>query len=246
MRDKKRIILITGGTQGLGMYLAKHLHKMGHTIIILGTRSFKNIPESYKKIIQDYYKIDLSDLTAVNIVLSNIIRKYKNIDVLINNAALRIFKNYIEFSEAEIERYINVNFKIPILLIRKIFPIMRKNGYGRIINISSKSAFWGYKSGSMYCSTKSALIKFTEAFGRELKVHNNNVTINVICPDSFRTVEGEWLKGCNRIMSLIAKNVDEILVSNRNAEVIPVLLPKTKFVEITHNCKKCLLWLIKY
>lgn len=246
MRNKKRVILITGGAQGLGKNLAIHLHKLGHKIIILDIQPFKSISDLYKEIIQDYYEVDISDITAVENVLNIIVQKYKGIDVLINNASLRVFKNFIDFNKTEIKRYININFKTPVLLVKNIFPIMKKNGYGRIINISSKSAYWGYSTGSMYCSTKSALVKFTEAFGRELNVHNDNVTINAICPDSFKTITGKKLKGYNYITALIIKTVDEILVSDKNAEVIPVLLKKTKLLEIMRGFKESILWVTKY
>ena len=246
MRNKKRVILITGGAQGLGRYLAEHLFKLGHSIIILDIRSFERIPDSYGALMQDYYEVDLSDLMAAENILNIIIQKYKGIDVLINNASIRLFKNYLDFSDSEIERYINVNFKTPILLMKKLFPIMKKNGYGRIINISSKSGFSGYSSGSMYCSTKGALIKFSEAFGRELNVHNDNVTVNVICPDSFRTIGGEKLKGYDRIINIITKVVDSIMISYRNAEVIPILLKGKKYIKIVRELKNIFFGLVKY
>ena len=246
MRNKKRVILITGGAQGLGRYLAEHLFKLGHSIIILDIRSFERIPDSYGALMQDYYEVDLSDLMAAENILNIIIQKYKGIDVLINNASIRLFKNYLDFSDSEIERYINVNFKTPILLIKKLFPIMKKNGYGRIINISSKSGFSGYSSGSMYCSTKGALIKFSEAFGKELDVQKYNVTVNVICPDSFSTIGGEKLSGYNRIMNIIIKKIDGILLSDKNAETIPVLLKKSKCIELIRIFKQGFLLLTKY
>ena len=246
MVKNKRIILITGGVHGLGRQLAEHLSRKGHEIIMLDIEAFTRLPNACKNIIRDYYEVDLAHLHAVNDTIDIILRKYERIDVLINNAALRIFKGFLNFNQLEIEKYINVNFKAPVLFIKKVFPFMKKNGYGRIINIASKSAFWGYSSGSMYCSTKSALVKFTEAFGKELNVHKDNVTINAICPDTFRTIEGKNLKGHDYIVDTICKTVDDILNSRRNSELIPILLMKTKLLEIGRDFKKHFLWLLKY
>lgn len=238
METNKRTILITGGAKGLGKYLAEHLSNEGHDIIIADIQPLENVPEVYRASIHDYFEIDLSDYDAAKSILENIMVKYKIIDVLINNASIRIFKDYVDFDELDIEKYINVNFRVPIFLIKKLYPMMKKNGYGRIINIASISAYKGYISGTMYCSTKSALVKFTEAFGRELKDCEDNVTVNVIVPDAFSTVEGEKLEGYDHITRSIAKTIDEMLVSDRNGQVIPVLMKRTKFVYFLSNLKQ--------
>jgi len=162
---------------------------------------------------------------------------------LINNAALRFFRNYIDFSEKEVHEYVAVNFTAPILMIKRIFPLMKKSEYGRIINISSIGGFHGYTTGSMYSSTKGALIKFTEAFGMELNGSKGDITVNVICPDSFSSVSGEKYYGYDHIVNSIVKHIDKILDSDLNAAVIPVFLPRTRFIEIMRNFKEILLWL---
>lgn len=246
MENNKRIVLITGGAKGLGNYLGQFLIKCGHQVIVLDHNEIKNLPQNYRNSIADYYEVDLSDWASVNAAVSSIISKYETVDVLINNGALRIFKKYIDFDIKDIERYIMVNFQVPVLLTRRLLPIMQGNRYGRIINISSKSAFWGYSSGSMYCSSKIALNMFTECLGRELDVNKDNVTINAICPDSFRTREGENLRSCDYIMGQIAKIIDDIIESDRNAEVIPVLRRGTKIKANLRYLKSFLFWVIKY
>lgn len=245
MENKGRKIIITGGAQGLGKHLAEHLNRRGHQVIVLDIKAFCNIPMAYRQIIQDYYEVDLSDLTAVGKTMEYIIKKHKYIDVLINNAAFRFFKDYMDFSEDEIQKYIAVNFTTPILIIKKIFPYMEASGYGRIINISSRGGFHGYRTGSMYSSTKGALIRFTEAFGMELNGSKGDVTVNVICPDSFSSLNGEKYCGYDHIMNSIAKHIDRILDSDLNAAVIPVFLPRAKFLEIMRQFKDVLLWLKK-
>lgn len=246
MESKGKIVLITGGAQGLGRNLAEHFYKKGYSIIILDIQSFEDLSESFKEIIEDYYEIDLSDLSLLNQTIDELLVKHKKIDVLLNNASLRIFKDFVDFTESEIERYINVNLRAPLLLIKKIVPIMKQNGYGRVINISSKSAFWGYQKGSLYCSTKSALTRFTEAFGRELDVKKHNVTVNAICPDSFSTTDSRRLKGYRSITRIITNSIDDILLSQRNAEIIPILLPQNKLIQIIRDAKKNLFLLSKY
>ena len=242
----KKNILVTGGAKGLGKYLGKFLTEHGHRVYILDHNDKKDLSENYGNVIAGYYGVDLSDWVSVDGAVSSIISTHGTIDVLINNGALRVFKNCSDFDITDIEKCIMVNFQVPVLLTRRLLPIMKRNMYGRIINISSKAAYFGYSSGSMYCSTKSALNVFTECVSKELDVHIDNVTINAICPDSFRTKEGENLQGCDNIMGRIAMIIDDIIGSDRNGEIIPVLYKRTKITEGLRRFKGAVLWFIEY
>jgi len=244
MEITKKTALITGGAQGLGKEIAANLFEQGYLTIIFDIQRFENIPDVYREAITDYFEIDLAHFGAANVLVDKVLKKYRKIDVLINNAATRMFKNFSEFDESEIERYINVNFRTPILLIKKVYPFMKKNGYGRIINISSVSAFSGYSLGSMYCSTKCALATFTESFAREVST-KNDVTINAICPDSFRTIAGEDLNGYDHIIRSINHEINNILTSSRNGEVLLILRKKTRLVKLVGEFKKRLRWLMR-
>lgn len=231
-------ILITGAARGLGKYLARHFIEKKHSVFVLDIEPIKNLSDVYRKSIREYYEVDLNDMPAVEKIVDTIIKNYRRVDVLINNASVRDFRNFIDFESADISRYVNVNFEIPVMLIRKIYPIMKKHGYGRIINVSSKSAYHGYESGSLYCSTKNALATFTQAFGRELNSGNENVTVNALSPDSFSTIDGTYLKGCEILLKRIVKIVDDILVSDKNAEVFPVLFRSTGIFELLRVFKQ--------
>jgi len=241
-----RNILITGAAKGLGKYLVKSLSENGHQIFVLDHNTWKDFPSNYRECVREYYQVELSNWGAVDSAVSNIVSKYKSVDVLINNGALRIFKKLCDFELEGIERYIMVNFQVPVLLTRKLVPIMIANCYGRIINIASKSAFGGYRDGSMYCSSKSALVAFTESVAAELDVQEDNVTINAICPDAFRSGAGDDLSGSEYIMGRIETTVNDILHSCRNGEVIPVLHRRTKIREIVRQFRRHGLWIVKY
>ena len=118
---------------------------------------------------------------------------------------------------------------------------MRKNKFGRIINISSISAFNGYKTGSLYCSTKSALLPFAEALSKELEEENNNITINTICPDSFVTIRGEKLEDFDKITGKIKERIREIIDGNGNGKVYNIFPFRSRIRYILSSLKK--LWL---
>ena len=223
MVDSAKNILITGGAKGLGAHLARHLSAQGHRILVLDRNAGGDLEPDYRETLTEYITTDLADWPAVRGCIARILTKHEGrIDVLINNAAARSFDYFSSFDTSEIEHCIQVNFKTPVLLAHELLPLMRQNGYGRIINIGSRSAFRPYPSGSLYCSTKSALAVFTESVGSELATSGNDVTINAICPDSFHTREGEKLPRFEETLRTIAETVDSLLSSGRNGEVILV------------------------
>ncbi len=236
MSEPKRI-LITGGAQGLGIEIAKSLSINGHHIIVFDKISFADINPESKKYIDEYYQIDLLDKSSVFDKLNDILSKKNSIDVLINNAAARVFKFFPDFSAIEIENTLRLNFEIPLQLICALLPSMQQSGYGRIVNISSISGLSGYKQGSLYCSTKSALIQFTESLGIDLCSQKSGITANVICPDSFCTLEGEKLKDYNLILGGVTKIVHKIIDSSVNGEVFLILPASRRVYEFLRMIK---------
>ena len=146
MKEKKLNILITGGSQGLGKLLSQNFSQKGHNVIVFDIIKFNNIENSYKKLIHEYINIDLSQVENVKTNINYLLKKYNKIDVLINNASLRIFKNFENFTFQEINKNLSVNLETPLILINTILPIMKQNNFGRIINISSRSGFWGFST----------------------------------------------------------------------------------------------------
>ncbi len=211
-------ILITGGATGLGKLISENLIRHNHQLIILDRFSKDKVNPDYLEKIS-YYEVDLRDFIDVSQILDEIIKKYVRIDVLINNAALREFQTFNQFSEDEIVNNIKVNFETPILLIGKILPLMIKNNFGRIINISSISGLKGYSKGSLYCSTKSSLMVFTESLASDLSLLRKNITANAILPDSFQTREGVKLESYEYVTSTIIKITNEIINTNVNGKI---------------------------
>ena len=243
---RNQVALITGGAEGLGRHLAIHLAGMGYQIIVFDIKAFTDLPCGYQDKIGAYYRIDLADISSLRRACDQVIHRHKRVDILVNNAAVRLFKNFSAFNEQEIAAYVNVNLVAPILLIKKFFPGMKAKGHGRIINIASRSAYWGYRTGTLYGSTKSALVNFTEAFGKELDVRRDNVTINAICPDSFSSMHGERFRNYDRLVTKIERLIEDLIASQRNAEVIPILLGKTKIDDYLRRILETSIWFIKY
>jgi NAD(P)-dependent dehydrogenase (short-subunit alcohol dehydrogenase family) len=223
-------ILITGGGRGLGKLIVENLSKSNHHIFILDRLPNDKVDSDFLKNKSNYYEVDLNDFESVKKILDEIISKYREVDVIINNAAIRNFHSIEQFTEDEIVKNVKVNFETPVLLIGKILPLMIKNNFGRIINISSISGLQAYSKGSLYCSTKSALMVFTESLALDLSLLQKNITANAILPDSFQTREGEKLKDYEYVTNAITKMTNEFINTNVNGK-IHVVSPSFKKIK---------------
>lgn len=212
-------ILITGGGRGLGKLIVENLSKPNNHIFILDRLPNDKVDPDFLKNKSNYYEVDLIDFESVKKILDEVISKYGGIDVIINNAANRDFNSIEQFTEGDIVKNVKVNFETPILLIGKILPSMIKNNFGRIINISSISGLKGYSKGTLYCSTKSSLMVFTESLASDLSLLRKNITANAILPDSFQTKEGEKLENNEYVTSTIIKMTNKIINTNVNGKI---------------------------
>ncbi|MGN0017628.1 MAG: SDR family NAD(P)-dependent oxidoreductase [Candidatus Gastranaerophilaceae bacterium] len=168
-----RNILVTGASRGIGKVIASELNFNYN--VFATARNEKLLKELD---VTDYCVCDLSNIVDLS-VLSDFIEK-NNIDILINDAGEYIY-NKIEDSNVEkLEEIFKINAIAPILLMSKVVPYMKKQKWGRIINIGSISGVMGEACASAYSATKASLIGLSKATALELA--QDNITVNVINP----------------------------------------------------------------
>ncbi len=183
---KNKTILITGSSRGIGREIAKKFLENG--AIVIGVSKDKNLKNIIKKKNKyKHYFCNLSQKEDIKITLEKIIKKFKKIDILINNAGVTI-----ETTKSEIENIDNFNRTMQINLtaayifsntiVKKM--IMKKQG-GSIINISSIGGELGFPNNPAYISSKSALIGLTRSFARDYGKYNINC--NAVLPGYFKT-----------------------------------------------------------
>lgn len=173
--DRKNV-LITGATKGIGLAIAKHLAKY-YDVYICG-RSLENL----KKVCEEnrfknYFAIDLSKENAAEKLFNQL---NVDIDILINNAGVYYYNALDEMTHEEIINTINLNTVAPLELSKLVIPSMKKQKWGRIINIGSISGVMGEANASVYSMTKASLIGMTKALALELA--QDDITVNVINP----------------------------------------------------------------
>lgn len=162
-------ILVTGATRGIGKAIANGL---------CGTIYAAARNEELLKEYKNYCVCDLATIEGME-KLGNYIQENK-IDILINNAGEYIYSPIEEVGINEIEHITKLNFESPLYLISKAVPYMKKQHFGRIINIGSISGIMGEANASLYSATKSGLVGATKALALELAEYG--ITVNTINP----------------------------------------------------------------
>jgi len=176
---ENKVVLITGATNGIGKEILEAFLKTKATIIATGnSTSKKKFFEIYDKNKIDYHQANFNNEKSSRDFIKKI-QNYKKIDICINNAGINKI-NYINKISNEFDDILNVNLKIPFQILSGVSKIMKKNNYGKIINISS---IWGKKSKEKrisYTTSKYALNGLTVSSSIELAKYN--VLVNSISP----------------------------------------------------------------
>ena len=175
-----KVVLITGGSSGIGKSIGEFLSKKGFTVY--GTsRNPDNYPESKFKILP----LDVTKKETIASAIRSVVKMEERIDVLVNNAGVGITGPIEEISEEEIKANFETNFFGPINVIKAVLPQMREQRSGLIINITSIAGYMGLPYRGIYSASKGALEILTEAFRMEIK--DFNVKMTNIAPGDFAT-----------------------------------------------------------
>lgn len=162
----KKTIFITGAARGIGEAIYKKLKK-----------------EKYKIIAPTREELDLNDNTSMYRYIEA--NKNLKVDILINNAGINMPTWIDELTDDNINRHVQINLISPIKLIRTFVPNMKKNKWGRIINISSIFGIVARGKQTMYTATKHAINGVTKALALELGPYN--ILVNSVCPGFTNT-----------------------------------------------------------
>ena len=177
MKLKNKIILITGATSGIGLELLKSLYP-DNQIIALGRNQnkLKNLINKYPRL--NTYKVDLAKLEEVELFVQKLKNKIKNINLLINNAAIQNTALITSdgYNIDVIRKEVTINFTSICCLIYLLIPLLDKSKDAAIVNINSGLAIVPKTSSAIYCGTKGGLNIFTQS----LKYQLENTSIKVL------------------------------------------------------------------
>ncbi len=192
MSDISKVALITGGGRGIGRACALDLAKHGYDIVLVDlieddlARTAQEIRDLGRKVLT--HVADVRDHAAAKEIVGIVDSLWGRIDVLFNNAGRPMAKGIEEISEEEFDTTIDINLKGAFNYIQPTVPVMRRNGGGRIINMSSMNAHTGGVTSAVsrfsYTAAKAGILGMTKALAKEL---GPEITVNAVCPGVIKT-----------------------------------------------------------
>lgn len=184
-----QVILITGCSSGFGLLSAVHLAKKGYTVYA----SMRNLEKqqdllkesSLHNVHISILQLDVTEIDSIKTAVDQIINEQGRLDILVNNAGFGIGGFFEDLSQAEIRNQMDVNFFGVQNVTREVIPHMRRQGYGKIINISSVAGFSTSPCFSAYNASKWALEAFSESLRYEMKLFG--IDVYLIEPGTYKT-----------------------------------------------------------
>lgn len=228
-----KVALITGSTSGIGKSIAIAFADAGYDIMFHGLE--KDGPQIAEKIGNErsvktaFSNANLKDQDAINKLIEAAIMEFGKIDVLVNNAGIQYVSKIEEFPLDRWNDIIAVNLTSAFVASRAVWPSMKKNGFGRIINVSSVHGLRASEYKSAYISAKHGVIGLTKVLGLEGAGHN--ITCNAICPGYVKTplVEGQ-IKDQAKAHGLSEEEVVKQVMLKKQA--VKEFIPEKKIAEM--------------
>ena len=181
-----KIALITGSTSGIGAGIAESFAKAGYHIVLNGFGEITDIKKQ-KQYLYDTYRVDsmyspcdLSKPQEIEDMIQSTKDRFGQLDVLVNNAGIQYTESIENFPPEKWDAIIAINLSSAFHTIRHALPIMKQNGWGRIINIASAHGLVASKHKSAYVASKHGIIGLTKVVALETALLD--ITCNAICP----------------------------------------------------------------
>jgi NAD(P)-dependent dehydrogenase (short-subunit alcohol dehydrogenase family) len=178
-----KVVLVTGGTKGIGKQIADDLYSLGANVLITGTQLDEITLLNKEAYLIDnrrkYFQLDLLDSDSLEQFINNI-SPYKKIDCLVNNAGINRLNHIQESNLGDWNDMINVNLTAPYRLIKAVSPLMISNKFGRIVNIASIFGVISKEKRTIYSATKFGIHGLTVGSSNDLARHN--ILVNSVSP----------------------------------------------------------------
>lgn len=183
--NDKRVVIVTGGSQGIGFAIAKSFVKNGDFVAIVDVAYDKALEASQKLENTQAYQVDVSNEESVEKMYAEIIKEHGRVDVVVNNAGLQFISKVEEFPIDKWNLLISAMLTGPFLMTKHVINQMKKQKFGRIINISSAHGKMPDAYKSAYCSAKYGVLGLTEVTA--LETATDGITVNAVLPGPVRT-----------------------------------------------------------
>jgi 3-oxoacyl-[acyl-carrier protein] reductase len=195
-------VIVTGGSRGLGLGIARKLAAAGYRVIAIARGESDQLTCAMREQKSGgqgsfvFKAFDLENFSAIHELVKELRKEFGSIHGLVNNAGLGTSGILATMHDSQIERLVRLNTLSPIMLTKYVVRAMMADGGGRIVNVASIVAFTGYSGISVYSATKASIIGFTKSLARE--VGPLGINVNAVAPGFLDTEMTESLTGQQR------------------------------------------------
>lgn len=224
MKLKNKVVVVTGGSVGLGEEICYEAAKQGAIVIVCARREeqIEKVREKCQQLSQQQsfaYPVDVSDVKSIQTLVTKIQLEVGRVDILVNNAGFGVFEDFLSFDLEQARQMFEVNFFGMLYLTQALAIDMVEQKQGHIINVASMAGKMATPKSTIYSATKFAVLGFSNALRLELKPYRVHVT--TVNPGPIRTnffdladPSGEYLAnlGClvldpRKLAKLIVQNM---------------------------------------
>lgn len=181
-----KVSLVTGSTSGIGLGIARSLAAAGSNVVLNGFGTPEDIAEAQARLIAEfnvearYSPADMSKASAIAELVSMTLDTFGRLDILVNNAGIQHVAPIEEFPAQKWDAILAINLSSAFHTTRATLPAMRRNGFGRIINVASAHGLVASPFKAAYVAAKHGIVGLTKVIA--LETAEANITCNAICP----------------------------------------------------------------
>jgi NAD(P)-dependent dehydrogenase (short-subunit alcohol dehydrogenase family) len=210
-----KVAVVTGGSRGIGLAIARALLERGAAVAIAGTNEERlaaaagELRGAVKSARVSPVRADVRIAAEVEQLFAGVVTDLGGVDILVNNAGVGVFRPVAETTVEEWHRVIDTNLSGVFYCCHAALPLMKKRGGGWIINISSLASKNAFVNGAAYCASKSALNAFSETLMQEVRY--DGIRVAYVLPGSVNTGFGN-LTNTKSEWALAPDDVAEVVV----------------------------------
>jgi uncharacterized oxidoreductase len=233
MKLQNRTILITGGTSGIGLELARQLMQRGNTVIVTGRDPEKL--EATRKVLPGVhaFQSDVSDPSAIKALHDTVVTQFPGLDIVINNAGIMRNVDLNKTRElTDVTREIEINLNGPIRMVQQFLPHLKTRLGAAIVNISSGLAFVPFPAAPIYCAAKAAMHSYSQSL--RVQLEGTGVVVIELAPPGVETplFRGEFEKETKGQKAMDATTLGKLAIGGIEADTLEIRPGQSNLLKI--------------